>query len=287
MNKEKRKALVIGLIYGGGVFIAGYFVLLIMWIVGDYPLYLRGFFYYKAATIGDGICLPVMIFSLTAFNHYRISKYQIKPNKNISYMSILALLIGGGIQISWLLDSNIIPNWTLPFAGHFNFPGWYHAIFFAGMFGISTYCILTAFVLLRQKSADNGLYEQQLFFGFISSGCLYLLLHFGDDYGKQISYQLLFFAIVIVVFMIFGGELYFMENKNNRKLLPMLVTGLLLAFGVALIVFNPPRSGQVFLSLGGAFCACLLWNETKIEQLVTITLESVIAFFICFLCGFC
>lgn len=275
----KEKALIIGMLNAVGVFLLGFFVLFIMWETGEYPNGLRGFFYYKAATVGDGICLPGMIFSLATFNYYYGNLKAVNVER-FGFVGVLATIAGALVQISWLMNPHIIVNWTIPSAGHFNAAGWYHAIFFSGMVGLVAYHIWCFVYIVHSEEIDNNLFDNQLLLGFVTFGTTYVLLHFGDDYGKTIDYIPLFCIIIVLLFIVLvGGGI--LVKKTELSYISMIMMGLLLAFGVATWIFIKPQNGQFWISFGGALCACLLWKEKKVEQLISTTLETIIAVFMC------
>lgn len=58
---QKKKAVLIGIFSGMAVLSFGFIIMYLMWKVIGNPQGLRGFFFYRAATIGDGICLPILV----------------------------------------------------------------------------------------------------------------------------------------------------------------------------------------------------------------------------------
>ncbi len=119
-------------IMGIGTLILGFIPMLLLWIIHPKDSNLPGFFTFRAATWGDAIMLPLLMFSSTMLIGYNNSLT--KKQKSISkFIGVISGVLAGLIQISWLKNPNIILNWTIPKVGYFNFAGWYHAIFFVGM----------------------------------------------------------------------------------------------------------------------------------------------------------
>ena len=251
-----------------------------MWTIGDYPAHLRGFYYYKAATYGDGLCLPIMFFCLSAFNSYQGGLNKANKNRYPILIGVVATILGVLVQISWLLNPDIVLNWTIPQAGHFNVPGWYHAFFFSLMFGMSAYQISLFLIVLKNSRTELSQFEQQLCGGFVASGSAFLMLHFGDDYGEKAGYVTLLLITGILIFTGLMG-IFLMTKIKLNNILAMVLMGLLLAFGVATWIFLSPQNGQILISLGGALCACVLWKEDKIEQIISTTIETIVAVFLC------
>lgn len=106
------------------VFLLGFASMNIWWNVLPRNAELHGLYYYKAATWGDGICLPLLTGAL-----YYICKYVRKSDnkKGYSIIGVFTGLLGFGVQVSWLLDNNIVLNWTIPKVHYFNVAGFWHA----------------------------------------------------------------------------------------------------------------------------------------------------------------
>lgn len=135
---QKKRAVLIGIFSGMAVLFFGFIVMYLMWEVIGNPQGLRGFFFYRAATIGDGICLPIFVGSAVAFNLY--NKAFCNQGRKISLLiSLVVSLIAVIIQASWLIRDDTVLNWTIPIKHHFNVAGWYHSIFFIVIFGVVTF----------------------------------------------------------------------------------------------------------------------------------------------------
>lgn len=165
------------------VLCGGFGAMLLLWwnyqIRTVNALELPGLFDYRAATIGDAICLPLMVSS--ALMLLRGQKLSDKQTKYCLFFSAVAMLVGVLVQISWLLNPNINPNWTIPKAHYFNLAGWYHACFFVVMFGISALLATSIFSLLTKIPLHNKVVRLNfhLYFNVIT---LFLSLDFLDDY---------------------------------------------------------------------------------------------------------
>lgn len=107
--------------------VMGLGVLEVFWIFSDKNTDLLGLYDYYAATIGDGLFLPV--FAGAGFYYCKINKikhWRIKP-------AIFTAIVALGIQISWLINPNIELNWTITRPHYFTYAGWYHAVYFVLM----------------------------------------------------------------------------------------------------------------------------------------------------------
>jgi hypothetical protein len=89
---------------------------------------LRGLYTYRAATVGDGLVLPLLCYGLV-----RATALQDSWPRRAKIVIACAALAGGiagvATQIMWLLSATTPLNWTIPAPHTFNFAGGYHAGF--------------------------------------------------------------------------------------------------------------------------------------------------------------
>ena len=97
-----------------------------LWWIRTQSTQLRGLYDYWSSTLGDGIVLPVMAYSLTRLGQLLPPRH---TRRGTLTGAVIGAIAGGAITISWLADSDPTPNWTLPYPGHFTAAGWYHAAF--------------------------------------------------------------------------------------------------------------------------------------------------------------
>lgn len=144
-HRKPRKAILTAL----SVFVAGFGVLNVFYLTRSDSPQLRGLYTYWSATLGDGLLLPVAVFSL-------IRALRAPGVKGVRLFAttgaMVGVLSGIGLQYSWLSDPHPALNWTLPAPGHFNAAGWYHAAFLTGMCGLLTGL---AAALIKTISADR------------------------------------------------------------------------------------------------------------------------------------
>lgn len=101
---------------------------------------------YRAAVIGDGVCLPVLIAALTSAACETGATP--KDRRATGWATIAGAAVGIGIQASWLLSPDTKLNWTIPRPHTFNAPGWYHAAFF-----VAVTTVVAALVTLATRRA--------------------------------------------------------------------------------------------------------------------------------------
>ena len=88
---QKKRAILIGIFSGMAVLFSGFIIMYMMWEVIGNPQGLRGFFFYRAATIGDGICLPILVGSAVAFNWY--NKGGVQSRQKDKYVNVFGGIV--------------------------------------------------------------------------------------------------------------------------------------------------------------------------------------------------
>lgn len=203
LKKWRGKELYIGIFSGIFIFIIGFGMMNIFWIFSLKQDGLPGLYDYTAATIGDGLCFPVLVGALL----YNVLKNNILNRRQHIVTNIFGItmtLIGILVQISWLRDDNIKLNWTIPSPHHFNVAGWYHAFFFALMFGIFGTLLSKMYlirVISRNKQRQIGSIEKINCFLIWFSGSFFLLLHFFDDYKEKYDIVVLLEVCALIIFI--------------------------------------------------------------------------------------
>lgn len=182
---EKRKILFSGIVISIFIFCIGFGVMYLFWMNDIQNPNLPGFFHYKAATYGDGICLPVLTACLLMYTLF-YPKSSIKIIKKINlYSGIIGgmfLIIGMGVQLSWLLSDDTGLNWTIPKLHYFTISGWYHAFYFSFMFGGIAFLLTKAWMLKRFSHRISCWEQKMCLWGSVLSSTGYMLLHALDDW---------------------------------------------------------------------------------------------------------
>ncbi|HEX8690285.1 MAG TPA: hypothetical protein VF729_08580 [Solirubrobacterales bacterium] len=134
-----------------GVLVAGFGALLLFWIGGEPRVDVPGLFDYAAATLGDGLLLPLLalacVFALAWVS---------TPAPNERNWTLIGALggvgVGATIQAVWILDPSPHLNWTLVAPHELNTAGWWHTAFFVLASGFFSGCAMR--IALRVRSAD-------------------------------------------------------------------------------------------------------------------------------------
>ncbi len=217
------------------VLIFGFGVMNLFWSM--LPAYnnLPGLYYYRAATWGDGFLLPLLVGSAT---YYILSGSALTiKQKNRSYiMGGIAALIGILLQGSWLLNSNINLNWTIPMPHYFNIAGWYHSIFFIGIFFVISMLMTQVWYIRKNNCKGNKeLYEilPYVLIWFAGSGFLFILAL--DDYSSVFHYMSLLLVLASVI--VIGGLVFSATSIKEINLMDIacILSGIFTSLGIVII----------------------------------------------------
>src|SRR5437588_1097143 len=136
---------------GATVAVAGFGALFVFWIVGDWRSDVPGLFFYRSATIGDGLLLPLVVGVLYA----TVCDDELASPAHERGVGLAAAAVGaiagGTTQAVWLTDPSPAENWSFPRAHHFNSAGWYHAVFLTSAGALL--CLLTVSAARRIRTA--------------------------------------------------------------------------------------------------------------------------------------
>lgn len=226
-SHRNTKALIWAIISALTVFILGFgamFLIYNYWRENNPSSELPGLFYYKASAIGDPICLPIIIGALI-YDHCIQKEENYLFKRSCIICAALAFIIGALIQAEWLINNDTGLNWSIPQPHHFNFGGWYHAVFF-----VTTITVITLLLVdyvwesIRKPSVVS---DSFLCFGLI----FFSLLHFMDDYINKFSpiTSLLTASLVLIGFcgVIKTIQSYRLKVYSLKQYLPILLSGIL------------------------------------------------------------
>ncbi len=135
------------------VFAFGFGALNVFTVLGIGQPHLPGLYTFRSATVGDGLLLPLLAYSLTRAAGLQRG-WTGRQRTIVFSVATLAALGGAALQAQWLLNPHPRLNWTFPAPHSFNLPGWYHAGFLiaaCGFFGG-----VAALLLLRVRQEGNS-----------------------------------------------------------------------------------------------------------------------------------
>lgn len=138
------------------LWVSGFGALTTFSLVGKYPRDVPGLFDYWSATVGDGLLLPVSLACLLVARAGLPSRAGDEVLFWLGFAS--GCLMGLCTQISWLMDSDPVRNWTLPQPHRFNAAGYYHAAFLILACGVfAAYWASTAYRVARAGRTKSAL----------------------------------------------------------------------------------------------------------------------------------
>lgn len=177
------------LIFGFGIMCVLYY----LWKDDNPSSNLPGLFYYKAAALGDPICLPLIIGALVYHRCNQDTKKGFFGKASI-ILGAIAFIAGVLIQAEWLINDNTGLNWSLPEPHRFNLGGWYHAVFFV--------VIITGIILLFTEYVWYSHIHPTIITDFVLyfAVVFFCLLHFIDDYiNKEKPITSITYAAIISI----------------------------------------------------------------------------------------
>lgn len=225
---EKKKAIVKAVRLGASVACLGFGVLLFLNSINPNSGAPDLFSYY-AATIGDGLCLPLLIGFARYYAHNQKSILSEKQKTFTRGFAIVFGIVGAGIQASWLINANTAGNWTIPKPHHFNAPGWIHAIYFVVMFFLVAYS-LSCSVCIYNNTENKGVLSVYPLIWL--SGVAYVLMNTIDDRTNNTNYINVLVMTGLVFILFYSLVLVLLKEKG--KLLLRNIS--LFTLGVAVLV---------------------------------------------------
>lgn len=259
----------------------GFCVMNIFWLLINHIPDLPGLYDYKAATLGDGICLPLLTASLIYYiaNNNPISKKQ----KKISF--IVGAIVGFlalAWQAEWLINKNTSLNWTIPHQHYFNAAGWYHAAFFVLMFFIIAMYLTQVWFVRRnskQSSIESGNVISYTSIWFSGIGFVYLIAL--DDYSSKLSYELLLIIVFLITTLLASLYTIISIKSFNTNCLACVLSGNITAFGISLLLMNAMQI-NIWLALSGALLSLIfiVYNKQQPRLMLFFSLSIVLPVFI-------
>lgn len=271
-TKNMKKAVLYGCLAAIVVFTFGFGVMFLLWLHIGTTNDLPGLFDFRAAAVGDSLCLPVLVGGMVTFLF--ISQNVNRHQKIKVYCTcLIAAFIGGSVQMKWLLSENTELNWSIPIQHYFNAAGWYHSLFFIAMIGIIAGLFLAVLFTLKNKKDKISFGEGISLGGALCAGNLFLLLHISDDY-KEIPVVVSFSSTTIVVLVVLLIVVRVL-TKYIKEIFEYIIEGMVIAYIVALIICLKPIGGNILLGVAGAMAACAIYRVSK-ESLLKLIMHDIV-----------
>lgn len=233
------------------VFVLGYGALTLASALGLGEDSLPGQYTFRAATVGDGVLLPLLAYSLVrAAGHVR----ERNDRRSVVAAATVGVLAGAAVQAQWLTDPHPTVNWTLPVAGSFNGVGWYHAGFLVAACGFFAGAITAAIARLRREQPGASARIRSVGILCVLTPALGFVALLAEDNGASDVLAVLLWlapltvlAICVLIWAVPGTTAMRCTLVSLAALLPALSLSLL---------FLPGRVSEV-LTLLPALCAAL------------------------------
>lgn len=256
---KSKRTVVCGCMIGLAVLLSGFGMMCVLWNMLDTPNALRGLFSYKAATIGDGVCLPILTGALYILVVDK--KLQPKGKKMCRVLAVIAILAGMAVQASWLISDKTILNWSIPVLHHFNIAGWYHSIFFCIMFGVIAYLFSRVWFAMHEQvlftKPDNVFLSLA-----VAAGSTFFFLWLYDDFSTKLSVPYLFSlgAMTVLAVMLFFVCTASYEREDGHIF--ALAIGVVLAYEISLFLCQEQKEFSL-LALCGGMSIGFIWRIKK------------------------
>lgn len=275
-TQSKRMPIIIGVAVALTVFAIGFGVMLIMynyWLNNHTDNYteLKGLFDYKASLWGDALCLPLMIGAGITYIlvFYKKVKYKMRL-----LFPILVSVVGGAtgfiMQMQWVISDNTLLNWSIPEQHHFNYAGWYHAVFFViicSSIAFIVACLIQIDTNLLKNIDLNNQYEMNTYsfchFFIWFSGIWFLQLHCLDDYSEIFPQWciIVFWTVVGLVFLC-GFRLVFLRSKRDPKYFTPVIFAIIISTILSFVIISVPVENDVsFLISSIIFSVLYIYNS--------------------------
>lgn len=292
LERPTRFAITIGIL----TFLLGFATMNIFWLFTPKQAGLMGLYDYCAATIGDGIFLPVLLGSLAYMVTAAPKIDDVKEKRKACVIAIgVGLLFGfAGVatQVQWYLNPNINPNWTIPEPHHFNAAGIYHGVFFSGVF-FSIAFFMTLFCIRWRKSSAPSIRDLQrpvFVLGAASSGFMAML--YIDDYHSRWAFSEGFclaaagIILILTVFIMFA----ILKTPHRKRCcsgllsyILAIILGTAASYGLGTIFIQPIDETALLVALTAALYSVVL-VDYNFEERQRMIFDIVIIAYSTFLC---
>lgn len=278
-DNRKNQIILYGVFGAAITWFCGFGVMYILWRKIGTINELPGFFDYHAATYGDGICLPMLVGAGIAFLKNNKRDCGLVHIRKCRWIAIIMSLIGGLIQASWLISDRTLLNWSIPLQHHFNIAGWYHSIFFTGMFGVIAYLLARIWYTIRKKTSDYTWLDKDLLLLFVTAGTLFILLFVLDDYPQYIENGIAYPVICLGIMFVLEIACRIVNKEAVTDTMFANSLGVIAGLGgFFLIIFK--EQGDIALTIAGMLCTCFLWRADKhtSKQIIFMSLYMLVVF---------
>jgi hypothetical protein len=229
------------------VFALGFFALNLFYFLGFGRTRLPGLYTFRSATIGDGILLPLLAYSLLqSVDVGRLRKSWIEAGFAVGG-GILGVVVGAGIEVYDLSSPTAPLDWTFPAPHRQNLAGWYHTLFLVLAAGFYGAALALALIQLRDQARSDsagaiGRLRSAGILGALFPGLAFVCLLEEDDLTAYSHLFIIVVATMIGLGIVLGGLLTWACGMQNIRWCAFAVIGSMLP-ALALSGFVVPGQG--------------------------------------------
>ncbi len=229
------------------VFAFGFFALNVFYLLGFGRMRLPGLYTFRAATIGDGILLPLLAYSLLrSVDLGRLRKSWLQA-AFAAGGGILGVVVGAGIEVYDLSSPTAPLDWTFPAPHRYDLAGWYHTLFLIVAAGFYGAALALALVQLREQARRDsagaiGRLRSVGVLGALFPGLAFICLFEEDDLTAYRHLFIIVVATMIGMGIVLGGLLTWACGMRNIRWCAFAVIGSMLP-ALALSGFVVPGEG--------------------------------------------
>jgi hypothetical protein len=204
------------------VFACGFFALNVFYNLGFGRTRLPGLYTSRAATIGDGILLPLFAYSLLQSVDLRALRRSRLQAAFAAGGGILGVVVGAGIEVYDLSSPTAPLDWTFPAPHRYNLPGWYHTLFLVLAAGFYGAALALALIQLREQARRDsagaiGRLRSVGVLGALFPGLAFVCLLEEDDLTAYPHLFVIVVATMVGVGIILGGLLTWACGTRNIR----------------------------------------------------------------------
>ncbi|MGW5721857.1 hypothetical protein ACWEVP_37185 [Amycolatopsis sp. NPDC003865] len=250
------------------VFSLGFGVLAVASALGMGEPAQPGLFTFRAATVGDGMQLPLLAYSLVR-SCEPVRHWSRGTRRAVALGATVGVIAGAGSQASWLANPHPKVNWTFPSAGTFNGVGWYHAAFLVIASGFFAGATIAAVARLRKARSGSSVRSIGVLGTLVPALGFVALL--GEDNGADL---IVVMAEVVALASVATGVLVWAVGGAGARWCALVTASAILPAISLSLLFLPGSTVNlttvlpaVCAALAGAFGASVLKATNQVDRI--------------------
>jgi hypothetical protein len=227
-----------------------------------------GLFTFRAATVGDGMLLPLLAYSLVR-SCEPVRHWSRVTRRAVALGATVGVIAGAVSQASWLANPHPKVNWTFPSAGTFNGVGWYHAAFLVIASGFFAGATIAAVARLRKARSGSSVRSIGVLGTLVPALGFVALL--GEDNGADL---IVVMAEVVALALVATGVLVGAVGGAGARWCALVTASAILPAISLSLLFLPGSTVNlttvlptVCAALAGAFGASVLKATNQVDRI--------------------